>query len=100
MGWNGSLIIRTEDKLNQQARQTVMDNFSEEVIAKRHIDLYNELLKTPFKEVACYVSTQLSVITVVYNNARDIERTMLSVLNQTYPNIEYIVVDGLSTDGH
>ncbi|SHN17953.1 glycosyltransferase family 2 protein [Mucilaginibacter sp. OK098] len=41
----------------------------------------------------------LSVITIVYNNARDIERTMLSVLNQTYPNIEYIVIDGKSTDG-
>ncbi|MEO6520884.1 MAG: glycosyltransferase family 2 protein [Mucilaginibacter sp.] len=41
----------------------------------------------------------LSVITVVYNNAADIERTMLSVLNQTYTNIEYIVIDGSSTDG-
>jgi len=41
----------------------------------------------------------LSVITIVYNNAKDIERTMLSVLNQTYPSIEYIVVDGLSNDG-
>jgi len=42
---------------------------------------------------------KLSIITVVYNNARDIERTMLSVFNQTYPNIEYIVIDGASTDG-
>lgn len=40
----------------------------------------------------------LSVITIVYNNARDIERTMLSVINQIYPNIEYIVIDGKSTD--
>ena len=41
----------------------------------------------------------LSVITIVYNNVRDIERTMLSVLDQTYEAIEYIVVDGASNDG-
>lgn len=41
----------------------------------------------------------LSIITIVYNNVRDIERTMLSVLNQSYAHIEYIVVDGASTDG-
>jgi len=42
---------------------------------------------------------KLSVVTIVYNNVNDIERTMLSVLNQTYTNIEYIIVDGLSNDG-
>jgi len=41
----------------------------------------------------------LTVVTVVYNNVQDIERTMLSVLGQSYPAIEYIVVDGQSTDG-
>lgn len=41
----------------------------------------------------------LSVITVVYNNASDIERTLLSVINQTYRSIEYIVIDCASTDG-
>lgn len=41
----------------------------------------------------------LSIITVVYNNVRDIERTIQSVIGQTYPHIEYVVVDGQSTDG-
>jgi glycosyltransferase involved in cell wall biosynthesis len=42
---------------------------------------------------------KLSIISVVYNNVRDIERTVKSVVNQTYSNIEYIVIDGASTDG-
>lgn len=45
------------------------------------------------------MQSKLSVITIVYNNVKDIERTMLSVLNQTYPNIEYIIIDGASNDG-
>lgn len=35
----------------------------------------------------------------MFNNASDIERTLLSVINQTYTNIEYIIIDGSSTDG-
>ncbi|MEY3678354.1 MAG: hypothetical protein RI924_495 [Bacteroidota bacterium] len=42
---------------------------------------------------------KLSIITIVYNNVRDIERTVCSVLNQTYGNVEYVVIDGASTDG-
>lgn len=41
----------------------------------------------------------LSVITVVYNNASDIERTIKSVINQSYSPIEYLIIDGASTDG-
>lgn len=44
-------------------------------------------------------SPTLSVITVVYNNVKDIERTISSIINQTYPNLEFIVIDGRSTDG-
>lgn len=40
----------------------------------------------------------VSIITVCYNSAQTICRTIESVLNQTYPSIEYTIVDGLSTD--
>jgi len=41
----------------------------------------------------------LSIITVVYNAAEQIERTVRSVLEQEYPNLEYLVIDGGSSDG-
>jgi glycosyltransferase involved in cell wall biosynthesis len=41
----------------------------------------------------------ISLITVVYNRAATIEKTIQSVIRQSYPHIEYIVVDGASTDG-
>jgi len=40
----------------------------------------------------------ISIITVNYNNKRGLERTIKSVVSQTYPNIEYIVIDGGSSD--
>lgn len=42
---------------------------------------------------------KISIITVTYNSASTIEHTIQSVLNQSYTNIEYIIVDGVSTDG-
>ena len=41
----------------------------------------------------------ISIITVVFNNVHTLEQTINSVVNQSYSNIEYIIIDGGSTDG-
>ena len=42
---------------------------------------------------------KFSILTVSYNNANTISDTINSVLSQTYPEIEYIIIDNSSTDG-
>jgi len=41
----------------------------------------------------------LSIITINKNNANGLERTIQSVINQTFKDFEYIIIDGASTDG-
>jgi len=53
----------------------------------------------PVGSVATEEKPVVSIITVVFNAVNTIEATIKSVINQTYENIEFIIIDGGSTDG-
>ena len=43
--------------------------------------------------------SKISIITAVFNGEKYLEQTIKSIVNQTYKNFEYIIIDGGSTDG-
>lgn len=66
--------------------------------ANENMSVYKQALVRNLNKTATKVNPRISIITVTYNSSATIADTLRSVQNQTYQNIEHIVIDGNSTD--
>jgi glycosyltransferase involved in cell wall biosynthesis len=91
-------------QMGDKGREKMLLSFDEKIIINYY---HNAIQKYIFKQQnAFYPSAfktqafpKITIITAVYNNRQYIKDAIESVLGQSYSNIEYIVVDGRSTDG-
>ena len=59
----------------------------------------NHIFNSKFWEIQEVNQMDFSIVTIVYNDVSHIKETMNSVVEQSHKKIEYILIDGASTDG-
>jgi len=90
----GGYFKHSYKKVDDQWYIVDQDDNPIEVIDDKKVDSILDMQQLSSKSLPL-----ITIITVVYNGEKYLEETIKSVLAQNYPNIEYLVIDGGSTDG-
>ncbi len=94
-----SINPQLQDEMGRNGRLFVLNNFANEQVLKSYKPLLNKFLNHDFVSAHSGKLPTISIITVIYQNFALVRDAITSVLGQTYPNVQYIVIDGGSSDG-
>jgi glycosyltransferase involved in cell wall biosynthesis len=84
-------------KMGHASRDKAVNEFSLDRVLRDTYQYYDKIMGRDADDLV--EQPRITIITAVYNNAKYVRDAIESVLSQRYPNMEYIVIDGGSTDG-